>query len=161
MGLARNTVGKYLREAQRLGVSREGPAPTNQQILALSRLSQTAPPARAASRAVLLEPHRQQIARWLQDEEMQLTRVVELLGQRGTSVSYMTLHRFVRAHGLKAGTRDTVRLPETAPGEVAQFDFGTLGRLVDHGQAPVGLGPESGADLQPPPVLSGRSSARP
>jgi len=83
MGLARNTVGKYLREAERLGVSREGPAPTNEQIVALSRLSHPSPPARARPRASLLEPHLEQIGHWLQDDELQLTRVVELLGQRG------------------------------------------------------------------------------
>jgi len=131
MGLARNTVGKYLREAERLGISRQGPAPTNEQIIALSRLSQTAPPERTVPRAVLLEPYQEQIARWLQDDELQLTRVVELLGQQGVPVPYTTCRLYVRDHGLRSAPRDTVRLPETAPGEVAQFDFGTLGRLAD------------------------------
>ena len=131
MGLARNTVGKYLREAERLGISQEGSAPTNEQIIALTRLSQTAPPARIVPRSVLLEPSQEQIARWLQNEELQLTRVAELLAQQGAPVPYTTLRRYVGDHGLRSGPRDTVRLPETAPGEVAQFDFGTLGRLAD------------------------------
>lgn len=91
MGLARNTVGKYLREAERLGVLRRGSAPTNEQIMALSRLSQTAPPARIVPRSVLLEPYQEQIACWLQDEELQLTRVADLLEQQGAPVPYTTL----------------------------------------------------------------------
>jgi transposase len=131
MGLARDTVRKYLREARRLGLTAHGPAPTNEQIVALSRLSQTAPPARTAPRAIQLEPHQQQIARWLQDDELQLTRVAELLGQQGVPVAYSTLRRYIRDHGIGATARDTVRMPDTAPGEVAEFDFGTLGRLTD------------------------------
>jgi transposase len=131
MGLARDTVRKYLREAERLGITTRGPAPTNEQIVTLSRLSQTAPPARTAPRAIQLEPHQQQIARWLQDDDLQLTRVAELLGQQGVPVAYTTLRRYVRVHGLGAGTRDTVRMADTAPGEVGEFDFGTLGRLTD------------------------------
>jgi len=33
--------------------------------------------------------------------------------------------------GLGATARDTVRMPDTAPGEVAEFDFGPLGLLTD------------------------------
>lgn len=130
-GLARDTVGKYLREAQRLGLSPHSPAATNEQLLALSRLSQTAPPARAAPRATQLEPHREQIAHWLQDEKLQLTRVAELLGQQGVVVPYTSLRRFVHSQGLKAAPHDTIRMADTAPGEVAEFDFGQLGPLVD------------------------------
>src|SRR6266536_1741955 len=130
MGLARNTVGKYLREARHLGLSPQGPPPTNEQLLTLRGLSQTAPPARAAPRAMLLESHGEQIAAWL-EQRYQLTRIAELLGQQGIAVPYMTLHRFVRSHGLAAVPQDTVRMADTAPGEVAEFDFGTLGRLTD------------------------------
>jgi len=127
MGLARNTVGKYLREARGLGLSPQGPPPTNDQLLALRRLSQTAPPARTTPRAILLEPHSEQIAAWL-EQRYQLTRIAELLD---LPASYTTLRRFVRDHGLSAASRDTVRMADTAPGEVAEFDFGTLGRLTD------------------------------
>ncbi len=127
MGLARNTVGKYLREARRLGLSPQGPPPTNEQLLVLGRLGQTAPPARAAPRAVLLEPRSEQIATWL-EQRYQLTRIAELLD---LPVSYTTLRRYVRDHGLGGSSRDTVRMADTAPGEVAEFDFGRLGLLID------------------------------
>jgi transposase len=130
-GLARDTVGKYLREAGRLGIAPHGPPPTDEQLLALTRLGYAAPRARVAPRAAELEPHREQIARWLQDEKLQLTRVVELLGQQGLVVAYTTLRRHARANGLMAGSRDTVRMADTAPGEVAELDFGRLGPLAD------------------------------
>jgi transposase len=137
-GLARDTVRKYLHAAQRLGLTPQGPAATNEQLLALGRLGQTAPPARAAPRAALLEPHRERIAHWLQEEHLQLTRVAELLAP-DVVVPYTTLRRFVRDHGLATTPRDTVRMADTAPGEVAEFDFGRLGRLPDPGtgKAPV------------------------
>ena len=130
-GLARNTVGKYLEEARRLGLGRQGAPPDNGQVLALSRLGQTAPDKRAAPRGALLDPHREQIARWLRDEKLQLTRIAELLQRREVAVTYTTLRRYVRANGLANARRDTVRMADTAPGEVAEFDFGRLGPLVD------------------------------
>lgn len=130
-GLARNTVAKYLTEARRLGLSRQGPPADNKQLLALNRLGQTAPNKRAAPRTALLAPHREQIARWLRDEKLQLTRIIELLHERGVPVTYTTLRRYVRAHGLANTPRDTVRMADCAPGEVAEVDFGRLGPLVD------------------------------
>jgi hypothetical protein len=76
---------------------------------------------------VLLEPHEKQIATWI-EQRYQLTRIAELLD---LPVSYTTLRRYVRDRGLGASPRDTVRMADTAPGEVAEFDFGTLGRLID------------------------------
>ena len=130
-GIARNTVGKYLEEAGRLGLARQGAPPNDDQILALGRLGQTAPDKRAAPRAVLLDAHRDQITQWLRDEKLQLTRVAELLQQRAVPVTYSTLQRYVRVNGLSKVGRDTVRMADTAPGEVAEFDFGRLGLLAD------------------------------
>jgi hypothetical protein len=42
-----------------------------------------------------LEPYGEQVTTWLQEEHSQLTRVQELLGQRGVHVPYTTLERFV------------------------------------------------------------------
>lgn len=129
-GIARNTVGKYLDEAKRLGILRNGAPPSDKQILALSRLGQTTPKKRAAPRAALLDPHREQIAKWVQDEKLQLTRIAELL-QPQIPVKYTTLRRYVRDNGLATARRDTVRMADTLPGEVAEFDFGRLGPLFD------------------------------
>lgn len=130
-GVARNTVGRYLEEAQRLGLERQGAPPSSDQILALTRLGQTAPEQRTAPRRTLLDPHREQIARWLQGEKLQLTRIAELLHGRGVPIEYTALRRYARENGLAKAARDTVRMADSAPGEVAEFDFGRLGPLAD------------------------------
>ncbi|MDA8188183.1 MAG: hypothetical protein M0T85_08585 [Dehalococcoidales bacterium] len=130
-GIARNTVGKYLYEAERLWIVRQCAPPSNDQILALIRLGQTAPEKRASPQANLLDPHREQIARWVQGEKLQLTRVLELLQGRQVPVKYSTLRRYVQTNGIASGRRDTVRMADTAPGEVAEFDFGRLGLMLD------------------------------
>ena len=63
-----------------------------------------------------LEPYQEQIARWLHDEHLKLTRIQELLDQRGMPVKYTTLRRFVRQSGLAKAPKSTVRMAETAPG---------------------------------------------
>ena len=71
-GLSRETVGKYIALAEGIGVSREGPAPTEDR----------------------LAPWADRICRWLTGDRLQLTRVQELLAQRGCPVSYASPHRF-------------------------------------------------------------------
>src|SRR6266508_4404765 len=131
MGLSRNSVRKYLREAEKLGLTAGGFQPSDEQILQLSGLSYSAPAARAAPKTTELKPYRDQIGHWIEKEHCQLTRVAELLAQHGAIVSYNTLRRYVQAEGLAPTQRDTVRMADTAPGEVAQFDFGQLGLLPD------------------------------
>ena len=91
----------------------------------------SAPRTWASPQADRLEPYREQITTWLQDEHLQLTRVQELLGHRGLHVPYTTLERFVWRLGLKPRGRrgDTVRMAPTPPGEVAEMDFERLGLL--------------------------------
>ena len=62
---------------------------------------------------------------------MQLTRVQELLPQRGSPVSYPSLHRFVARRNWRGHTPNTVRMEGTEPGEVAEVDFGRLGQIHD------------------------------
>lgn len=124
LGLARNTVAAYVRAASRESAS-EGearPLPRSRPGPALGQ------PGPAVAR---LAPYREQIATWLGEERLRLTRVQELLDQQGMIVKYTTLRRFVRQAGLGTVPRSTVRMAETAPGEVAELDFGKLGPLVD------------------------------
>jgi len=132
-GLARETVKKYLAAAIGLGLSAAGPPPTEAQLLQLRRLGAVAaqPVRRVAPQMALLEPYREQIATWLDQEHLLLTRVQELLGQHGAVVTYTTLRRFVRQAGLWKAPRSTVRMAPTAPGEVAEMDFEKLGLLVN------------------------------
>ncbi|MBI2764931.1 MAG: transposase [Chloroflexi bacterium] len=71
------------------------------------------------------------MARWLQEERLQLTRVHELLVREGVTISYTTLRRYVREAGLWKRAPSTVRMADWPPGEVAEMDFGRLGMLVD------------------------------
>ena len=134
-GVARETVKKYLRAAEELGLGAHGPPPTEDQVVRLVQVGRvvSAPRTWASPQADRLEPYREQITTWLQEEHLQVTRVQELLGQRGVHVPYTTLERFVWRLGFKPRGRrgDTVRMAPTPPGEVAEMDFERLGLLLN------------------------------
>ncbi len=131
-GLARETVRKYLAAAMGFGLSATGPPPTESQVLELRRLGVVAaqPAKRVAPQQAMLESYREQIATWLDQDHLLLTRIQELLEPQ-LAVKYTTLRRFVRHAGLWKQPRSTVRMPPTAPGEVAEMDFGKLGELLN------------------------------
>ena len=132
-GLARETVKKYLAAAISLGLSATGPPPTEAQLVELRRLGVVAaqPIKRVAPQLAMLEPYRDQIATWLDQDQLLLTRIQELLDAQRVQVKYTTLRRFVRQAGLWKQPRSTVRMAPTAPGEVAEMDFEKLGTLID------------------------------
>jgi len=132
-GLARNTVDKYLRTAVAAGVSRGGGPPDESALVALLQHNAPgpAPGACPAPLAAALAEWREQIARWLDQDHLQLTRIHELLIRDGVIVSYTTLRRFVRQAGLGRGGKHTVRMADWPPGEAAELDFGRLGTMVD------------------------------
>ncbi len=127
LGLARNTVAATVRAAQAAETCPgDGAAP----VVLPARLPGPRPVAQPPQLA-RLAPYEAQIATWLQREHLRLTRVQELLSHDGLRVPYTTLRRFVRQAGLGRPGRTTVRMADTAPGEVAEMDFGRLGLLVD------------------------------
>src|SRR5919197_2862115 len=69
-GVARETVKKYLRAAEELGVTANGPPPTEDQVVRLVRAGRVvgAPRTWASPQADRLEPYREQITRWLRDD---------------------------------------------------------------------------------------------
>ena len=131
MGLARNTVRKYLAAAQAEGIVQDGPEPTGEQ---LSRLAAIGRPGLARPQTAsddLLEPWGDQVYQWLTGDRLQLTRIHELLAARGCAVSYSTLRRFVQKRNWSRTGKTTVRMEDTPPGEVAEADFGRLGLVPD------------------------------
>jgi transposase len=135
-GVARDTVKKYLRAAEELGMAADGPPPTEDLVVRLVQVGRvvSAPRTWATPQADRLEPYREQITTWLRVEQLQITRVQELLGQRGLHVTYSTLERFVWQLGCRprSGRRGTtVRMAPTPPGEVAEMDFERLGLLLN------------------------------
>ena len=134
-GLARNTVSKYLRLAVAAGVSQGGEPPSEQIHVALVAASQPGPRpgSVAAPGKSALRGQEERIAKWLREDELQLTRIHELLLADGIVAAYTTLREFVREAGLWKQPQTTVRMADWPPGEAAEMDFGKLGMLVDHG----------------------------
>ena len=130
-GLSRDTVRKYLAAAIEAGVAREGQAPTEEQTNLLAGISQSGPRQVQTPSEEALAPWADQIFRWLTADRLQVTRIRELLGERGCQVSYSSLHRFVARRNWRSRRRSTVRMGESVPGEVAEMDFGRLGFIHD------------------------------
>ena len=84
-----------------------------------------------SKRDQILLPHEQKICKWLEKQNLTLTKVHIKLLRLGVEVSYSGLYRFAREHFGFGGPQNTVRMIDTAPGEVAEVDFGRLGILYD------------------------------
>ncbi|MCY4364784.1 MAG: hypothetical protein OXE17_00940 [Chloroflexi bacterium] len=93
-GLSRDTVRKYIAAAKELGVSQEGPAPTEERLSKLAALRWTGSQKKATPAEEKLDPWGDQIYQWVAVGRLQVTRIQELLGQRGCEVSYTSLRRY-------------------------------------------------------------------
>ena len=113
------------------GVLQEGPAPDEDQLSRLAGIGRSGPRQSEAPSEELLGPWADQVYRWLNVERLQLTRIQELLAARGCQVASSSLHRFVARRNWRGRSRSTVRMEDTAPGEVAELDFGRLGLIQD------------------------------
>jgi Mu transposase-like protein len=129
-GLARVTVRRYVAHAERLGLSQTGPPPTDEQLGELTRLGHRGlAHGRSQPTRERLEPYTARLAGWI-DAGLQLSRIHELLSAE-VPVSYTSLRRFLLRSGLLGrSVRTTVRIEPSAPGEMAEMDFGQLGTLV-------------------------------
>ena len=130
-GLSRVTVRRYIEAAEAAGLQPGGPEPSEQQLAQLATLSRTGPRRAEVPSEQLLSPWAEQIERWLQAERLQVTRIHELLAERGCEVSYSTLRRFIARRGWGRRQPVTVRMEDGPPGEVAELDFGRLGLIPD------------------------------
>ena len=131
IGLSRDTVRKYLVAARKVGVRQEGPAPTEEQLSLLASVGRSGPRRARAPTDDLLAPWADQVYRWLTIDHLQLTRIQELLAQRGCQVSYTSLRRFIQRRNWRRHNPRTVRMEASPPGEVAEMDFGRLGFIHD------------------------------
>jgi transposase len=136
-GRTRKTIRRYASLALELGWDPKGSEPDEALARAVTQrlrpVASQSPPGASEGR---LAPHGEQIRAWLQPAEerrgLKLSRVHQLLARRGVAVPYSSLHRFAIAHcGFQERRRRTVRMAETAPGEVAEVDFGRLGLVWD------------------------------
>lgn len=123
LGQSRQTVRKYLLQAEALGLTRSGDEAERTRVLAAMRAGKTSQDQPSPSEQ-LLEPHREQLREWLAEPDMTVKQIWRLLRERGMKLSYPSVKRFVRNHlEAAASLRVAVRL-ETPPGQQAQVDFG-------------------------------------
>lgn len=131
-GISRNTIRKYLLTAQELGIERQGQSPSPKQIAAILELNQAGPAAVRSPTDKQLEPYAQQIKDWLSNDHLKLVRVQDLLAQQHCQVAYTCLRRYVHNQGwFGQASQETVRMPDTEPGQMAEIDFGRLGLIPD------------------------------
>ncbi|MCY4554788.1 MAG: hypothetical protein OXF79_00050 [Chloroflexi bacterium] len=130
-GLSRATVLKYLAAAKAEGIAQEGPAPNNEQLNWLADLRQAGPRIVETPVEDSLAPWADQVYQWLTGDRLLLTHIHELLLVRGSTVSYSSLRRFIVKRNWGRRSVRTVRMTDTAPGEVAEVDFGRLGMITN------------------------------
>ena len=132
-GLSRDTVRKYVGAAKDEGLSQGGPAPTEDQLSRLADVGRSGPRLAATPAEDLLAPWGDQVYQWLNADHLQLTRILELLLDRGCEVSYTSLRRFIQRRNWRRRNAVTVRMEDSAPGVVVELDFGRLGLVHDPG----------------------------
>jgi transposase len=132
-GLSRGTVRKYILAAKQVGVEQDGPGPTEEQLSSLVQVSRAGPRKVEIPTEELLAPWAERVYKWLKTDRLQVTRIQELLAQRQCIVNYTSLRRFINRRNWGRRTQKTVRMAESAPGEVAEMDFGRLGLVWDPG----------------------------
>ena len=130
-GLSRATVRRYIEAVVEAGLARDGPAPSEDQLARLAGLSLAGPRKVEIPTEEVLAPWADQVYEWLTADRLQVTRIHELLAGRGCRVSYTSLRRFIQRRGWQRRSPATVRMGESAPGEVAEMDFGRLGLIED------------------------------
>ena len=136
-GHSRSTIRRYERQARALGWSPENRVMATEALAtALAQRIKPAPKAEGDAEA-LLARHRERIVAWLspasgEKRGLRLSKVHQLLAREGRVVPYSSLHRYAVKHcHFGRRSRLTVRMAPTAPGEVAEIDFGRLGRIND------------------------------
>lgn len=125
LGISRVTVRKYRQVAEAGGYLAQRERVPSHGDLA----EQLGPAPRPPQNVSTVEPYREVVERLL-DAGVEMTAILaRLREQHGYQGSYSSVQRFV--HHLRPPTVRPVVRVETAPGEEAQIDFGTLGPLVD------------------------------
>jgi transposase len=125
LACSRNTIRHYRERCGGLGyLDATSPLPTDQQLL--EDLGPASKPPRYPS---TVEPYRALVVGWVSQHIEMSTILMRLQQSHGYAGSYSAVRRFVR-QACPGEKRVVVRI-ETAPGQVAQVDFGGVGMLVD------------------------------
>lgn len=125
VGVAPRTAKKYREWATEQGLL-EGQVPPLEELQ--KWLEETMPCAPPPQNVSTVEPYRE-IVEKLRREEVEIKAIWERLKERGYAGSYQSVWRFVRR--LEPQTPEATVRVERAPGEEAQVDFGTAGKMID------------------------------
>ena len=82
-GISRITVRKYVAAAEEMGLFPGGPSPDEEQLSRLAGISQAGPRQVQIPSEEILAPWADQIYQWLTGDRLQVTRIQELLAERG------------------------------------------------------------------------------
>lgn len=132
-GLDRNTVRRLIRLSENAGLKVGDTATATHLELVRKGMGQPGAWSQSSEAEQRLLPHRQRIQAWLNQDRLLLTKIHELLGREGIRTSYASLYRFARKWCEFGRSSTTVRRQESAPGEVAEVDFGRFGLFHDLG----------------------------
>ena len=105
LGLSRGTVRRYIAVAREMGLSRDGPAPSDEQLVLIYRAGRPGRPNPENPTEDLLGPWAEQIHEWLTVDGLSMTRIQELLAERGCEVPYTSMRRFIRRRGWRKRRR--------------------------------------------------------
>jgi transposase len=134
-GLDRNTVRRLIRVAERTGL-KAGDAATEEHFELIRKgIGRPGAWSQSSEAEQRLQPHRQRIQAWLNEDRLLLTKIHELLGREGIVSSYAALYRFARKWCEFGRSSTTVRRQQSTPGEVAEVDFGRLGLFQELGSS--------------------------
>jgi len=133
-GIDRKTVRRYVDAAVEAGLDREGGEDQLNDVF-LALVVEKVRPHRTDGHGApwrRLEPYKEKIKTWLDEEDLTVAKVHDLLGRQGVSVPLRTLERFcAQLCGPRRGRGTTVRVADGEPGEELQVDFGRMGLLFD------------------------------
>jgi transposase len=136
-GTDRKTIRRYVALARELGWQPGEAVPTEELARGVAGQCRPARGREPGEVEAVLLPHRDRIIEWLtpnpgEKRGLRLTKVHQLLERHGVRVAYSSLHRFAVEHcGFVDRRRITVRMADSAPGDLAEIDFGRLG-LIPH-----------------------------
>lgn len=125
LGQSRQTVRKYLRLAETHGATRDGDQPQRSRVLADLKAAEGSASAQPSPTHQQLAPYQEQMRTWLAEPDMTMKQIWRLLKERGLTLSYASVKRYIRSSVAPVTPKVTVRL-ETPPGQQAQVDFGRV-----------------------------------
>lgn len=131
-GIDRKTVARYFEAAATLPLPVDR-APTDEEVHEVAQRVQARPTNDTTAEWAEVELHRERIAQWLELKRPLRLRKIHTLLRRdhGLAASYDTLRRFAMKEFGWRKKAPTVRLADTAPGQVARVDFGLMGMFAD------------------------------